>query len=106
VFEKRVLRRIFEPKRDEVTGDWRKLLTKELNVLYFLPSIVRVVKSRMKSTEYWNCSNYISKIIHVPCNKLIHSSNNFRYNPESTVALSFLLDEGVLFSFWNKYCER
>jgi hypothetical protein len=71
VFEKRVLRRIFEPKRDEVTGDWGKLHTEELNILYFLPSIIRVVKSRTKSTEYWNCSNYISKIIHVPCNKLI-----------------------------------
>jgi hypothetical protein len=99
VFEKRVLRRIFEPKRDEVTGEWRKLHTEELNVLYFLPTIVRVVKSRTKFAEYWNCSNYIPKIIHVPCNKLIHSSNNFRFNPESTVALSFLMDKGVLFSF-------
>jgi hypothetical protein len=45
VFENRVLRRIFGPKRDEVTGDWRKLHTKELNGLYSLPSIVLVIKS-------------------------------------------------------------
>jgi hypothetical protein len=41
-----VLRRVFGPKRDEVTGEWRKLHNKELNDLYSLPNIVRVVKSR------------------------------------------------------------
>jgi hypothetical protein len=46
VFENRVLRRIFGPKRDEVTGEWRKLHNEELNDLYSLPKIVRVVKSR------------------------------------------------------------
>jgi hypothetical protein len=46
VFENRVLRRVFEPKRDEVTGEWRKLRNEELNGLYSLPNIVRVVKSR------------------------------------------------------------
>jgi hypothetical protein len=46
VFENRVLRRVFGPKRDEVTGEWRKLHNAELNDLYFLPNIVRVVKSR------------------------------------------------------------
>jgi hypothetical protein len=46
VFENRVLRRVFGPKRDEVTGEWRKLHNEELNDLYSLPSIVRVVKSR------------------------------------------------------------
>ena len=46
VFEKRVLRRIFGPKRDEVTGEWRKLHNEELSDLYSLPNIVRVVKSR------------------------------------------------------------
>jgi len=45
VFEKRVLRRVFGPNRDEVTGEWRKL-HEELRDLYSLPSIVRVVKSR------------------------------------------------------------
>jgi hypothetical protein len=46
VFEKRVLRRIFGPKRDEVTGDWRKVHTEELHNLYSSPSIIRVIKSR------------------------------------------------------------
>jgi hypothetical protein len=46
VFENRVLRRIFGPKRDEVTGEWRKLHNEELNDLYSLPNIVRVVKPR------------------------------------------------------------
>ena len=44
--ENRVLRRIFGPKRDEVTGEWRKLHNEELNDLYCSPSIVRVIKSR------------------------------------------------------------
>jgi hypothetical protein len=46
VFENRVLRTIFGPKRDEVTGKWRKLHNEELRDLYSLPNIVRVVKSR------------------------------------------------------------
>ena len=45
VFENRMLRRVFGAKRDEVTGEWRKLHNEELNVLYSLPNIVRVVKS-------------------------------------------------------------
>ena len=45
VFENRVLRRVFGPKRDDVTGEWRKLHNEELNDLYSLPNIVRVVKS-------------------------------------------------------------
>jgi hypothetical protein len=46
VYENRVLRRISGPKRDEVAGECRKLHNEELNDLYFLPSIVRVIKSR------------------------------------------------------------
>jgi hypothetical protein len=46
VSENRVLRGIFGAKRDEVTGEWRKLHNDELNDLYSLPNIVRVVKSR------------------------------------------------------------
>ena len=45
-FENRVLWRVFGPKRDEVTGEWRKLHNEELSNLYCLPNIVRVVKSR------------------------------------------------------------
>jgi hypothetical protein len=46
VFENRVLRRIFGPKMEEVTGEWRRLHNKELHVLYFTPHIIRVTKSR------------------------------------------------------------
>jgi hypothetical protein len=46
VFENRVLRRIFGPKRDEVTGEWRRLHNEELNDLYPSPNIIRVTKSR------------------------------------------------------------
>jgi hypothetical protein len=46
VLEKRVLRRIFGSKRDEVTGNWRKLHHEELHNLYSLPNIIRMTKSR------------------------------------------------------------
>jgi hypothetical protein len=46
VFENRVLRRIIGPKRDEVTGEWRKLYNEELHNLYLSPDIIRQVKSR------------------------------------------------------------
>jgi hypothetical protein len=46
VFENRVLRRIFGPKRNGVTGGWRKLHNEELHNLYSSPSIIRVIKSR------------------------------------------------------------
>jgi hypothetical protein len=45
VFENRVLRRIFGPKRDEVTGEWRKLHNEKLRDLYSSPSIIRIIKS-------------------------------------------------------------
>jgi hypothetical protein len=46
VFENKVLRRIFGPKRDEATGEWRRLHNKELYALYSSPNIIRVIKSR------------------------------------------------------------
>jgi hypothetical protein len=46
VFENRVLRRIFGPKRDEVTGEWRKLHNEELRDFYSSPSIIGIIKSR------------------------------------------------------------
>jgi len=51
VFENRVLRTIFGPKRDEVTGEWRKLHNEELNDLCCSPNIVRVIKSRRMRWE-------------------------------------------------------
>jgi hypothetical protein len=46
VFENSVLRRIFGPRRDEVTGEWRKLHNQELHDVYCAPTILRVIKSR------------------------------------------------------------
>ena len=46
VFENRMLRRVFGPKRDEVRGEWRKLHNEKLNDLYSSPNIVRVIKSK------------------------------------------------------------
>jgi hypothetical protein len=46
VFEKRVLRRIFGPKRHVVTGGWRKLSNEEFHNLYSSPSIIRIIKTR------------------------------------------------------------
>jgi len=45
-FENMVLRRIFGPRRDEVTGDWRRMHNEEINDLYSSPNIVRMIKSR------------------------------------------------------------
>jgi hypothetical protein len=46
VFEKRVLRKTFGPKKDEVTGEWRKLHNEELHNMYSSPNIIRMIKSR------------------------------------------------------------
>jgi hypothetical protein len=46
VFENRVLRRIFGPRRDKVTGEWRKLHNEELRDLYSSPNIIGIIKSR------------------------------------------------------------
>jgi len=51
VFEKRVLRRIFGPRRDEVIGEWSKLHNEELNDTYPSPNIFRVIKSRRMRWE-------------------------------------------------------
>jgi len=59
VFENRVLRRVFGPKRGEVTGEWRKLHNEELSDLYSLPSIVRMVKSRrMRWAGEWHVQGF------------------------------------------------
>ena len=56
VFENMVLRRIFGPRRDEVTGEWRRLHNEELNDLYSLPNVVRLIKSRRKVG--WACGTH------------------------------------------------
>jgi hypothetical protein len=57
VFEKRVLRRIFGPKRDEVTGGWRKLHNEERHNVYSTPSIIRKIKSRMM-----RCAGHVAQM--------------------------------------------
>ena len=57
LFENMVLRRIFGPRRDEVTGEWRKLYNVELNDLYSSPNIVRVIKIE-KNEMGWTFGAY------------------------------------------------
>jgi hypothetical protein len=58
MFEDRVLRRIFGPKRKEVTGGWRKLHGEELRHLCSSPSIVRIIKSKRMS-----CAGHIARMV-------------------------------------------
>jgi hypothetical protein len=57
VFENRVLRRIFGPKRNEATGEWRRLHNEELNDLYLSPNIIRVIKSRRM-----RCAGHVARM--------------------------------------------
>jgi hypothetical protein len=57
VFENRVLRRIFSPKRDEVTGKWWKLHNEELHILYSFQNIIRKIKSRIM-----RCAGHVARM--------------------------------------------
>jgi hypothetical protein len=57
VFENRLLRGIFGPEREEVTGEWRKLHNEELNYVYVSPKIVRVIKSRRM-----RCTGHVARM--------------------------------------------
>jgi hypothetical protein len=57
VFEKRVLRWIFGPKRDEVTGEWRRLHNEELTDLYSSPNIIHVINSRRMK-----CAGHVTRV--------------------------------------------
>jgi len=61
MFENKVLRRIFGPRRDEVTGDWRRLHNEKINVLYSSPNIVRViikVSKLLSSASRHQCTSF------------------------------------------------
>jgi hypothetical protein len=74
VFENRVLRRIFRPKRDEVREEWMKLHNAELNDLYPSPNIVRVIKSRRMRwaghlTRMWEMRGVYRVLVGKPAGK-------------------------------------
>ena len=98
VFENMVLRRIFGPKRDEVTGEWRRLHNEELNDLYPSPNIVRVIKSRRMrlavhmarmGEEYKSFSSLLCNLLHSPVTSSFLGPN-ILLNTMSSNTLSFL----------------
>ncbi|PNF34899.1 hypothetical protein B7P43_G01408, partial [Cryptotermes secundus] len=69
VFENRVLRRIFGPKRNEVTGGWRKLHNEEIHNLYSSPSIIRTIKSRRMGARMGETRNAYRILVGKPKGK-------------------------------------
>jgi hypothetical protein len=72
VFENRVLRRIFGPKRAEVTGGWRKLHTEELHSLYFSPSLIRMTNSRRMR---W--TGHVARMVGKPEGKITRKTETY-----------------------------
>jgi hypothetical protein len=74
VFENRVLRRIFGPKRDEMMGEWRKLDNEELRELYSSASIIRIIKSRRMRSESFirniTCWVLLNSMCYVMCSQI------------------------------------
>jgi hypothetical protein len=86
VFENRVLSRIFGPKRDEVTEEWRKLHNEELHYLYSLPSVIRIIKARgmrwgehvARMGEKRNAYRFCCESHHKPAtNRLVYGTTLF-----------------------------
>jgi hypothetical protein len=63
VFESRVLNGMFGPKRDEVTGEWSKLRSEELHILYSSPNINRQIKSRRMWHTWWKREKYVQGFV-------------------------------------------
>jgi len=74
VFENRVLRKTFGPKRNEVTGEWRKLNNEELNDLYCSPNIIRVIKEGRRDDCHFVVLSLSVSIVHG------HSTQLLLYN--------------------------
>jgi hypothetical protein len=104
VFENRVLRRVFGPKRDEVTQEWKKLHNEELNDLYSLPNIVWVVKSRRMSwAGHGACPGEESGVHMVVVGKPEEkrSLGRPRRRWEDNIKMDFRKLEGVVGTGWS-----
>jgi len=92
VFENRVLRRIFGPKKDEVTGEWRKLHNEELNDLYCSSDIVRVIKSRRM--------RWAGHVAHMG------EENGRRPAPEAAYTLSVKMSDFIVTSYLKEKLSK
>jgi hypothetical protein len=92
VFEYRVLRRIFGPKRDEVTGEWRKLHSEELHILYSSSNIIRQIKSRkMKWAGHVACMGEERNVYKVLMGKPEGKNNNKDQGVDGTMGSEWIL---------------
>jgi hypothetical protein len=87
VFKNMVLRRVFEPKRDEVTGEWRKLHNEELHVLYSFPNIIRQIKSRRM--------RWVGRSTHGRVEESVQGSGGKAQRKETTWKTRHILEDGI-----------